>query len=166
MLSVRSDTHTADHGRRLCRPFPRQQISQVAGVAQVAIFGDQKPSIRIQVDPAKLARQRLTLEDIRSTLVPPPPMPPRARSTPTRPASRSRPTIRSLEAEPFNDVMLAYRNGAPIRVRDVGQAVAGRSTATSRPIRTTRTASSWPCSSSPAPTSSRRSTRSRRSCRS
>src|SRR6516225_5407766 len=46
-----------------------QQISQVSGVAQVSIFGDRTPSIRIQVDPAKLAATGITLEEIRSTLV-------------------------------------------------------------------------------------------------
>ena len=46
-----------------------QQISQVHGVAQVSIGGEQHPSIRIQVDPAKLASRGLTLEEVRGTLV-------------------------------------------------------------------------------------------------
>ena len=96
----------------------------MSGVAQVSIFGDRTPSIRVQVDPAKLASSGITLEDIRSTLVASTTNAAKGTiNTPTRPASRSRPTIRSSSAEPFNDVVLAYRNGAPIRVRDVGQAV-------------------------------------------
>ena len=39
------------------------------GVAQVSICGDQKPAIRIQVDPAKLAASGITLEDVRGVLV-------------------------------------------------------------------------------------------------
>ena len=69
MLSLRSDTlpvTTVDDYGDL---FLAQQISQVPGVAQVSIFGDTTPSIRIQVDPAKLASSGLTLEEIRSTLV-------------------------------------------------------------------------------------------------
>ena len=42
-----------------------QQISQIAGVAQVAIGGQQRPAIRVQVDPGKLASRGLTLEDVR-----------------------------------------------------------------------------------------------------
>jgi HAE1 family hydrophobic/amphiphilic exporter-1 len=103
--------------------FLAQQISQVPGVAQVSIFGDRTPSIRIQVDPAKLASSGVTLEEIRTALV----------SSTTNIAkgtintSTKSFTIATndqiVEAEPFNDVILAYRNGAPIRVRDVGRAV-------------------------------------------
>ena len=42
-----------------------QQISQIPGVAQVMIGGEQKPAIRVQVDPAKLPSRGLTLEDVR-----------------------------------------------------------------------------------------------------
>src|SRR4051794_36705961 len=43
-------------------------LSQVAGVAQAGIIGDQKPSIRVQVDPAKLAALGLTLEEVRTKI--------------------------------------------------------------------------------------------------
>src|SRR3954470_21093218 len=45
-----------------------QRISQITGVAQVTIGGEQKPAIRVQVDPAKLQTRGLTLEDVRSVL--------------------------------------------------------------------------------------------------
>jgi HAE1 family hydrophobic/amphiphilic exporter-1 len=45
-----------------------QQISQISGVAQVTIGGQQKPAIRIQIDPAKLVAKGLQLEDIRSQI--------------------------------------------------------------------------------------------------
>ena len=165
MLSARSDTMPLIKVDDYADIFLAQQISQMPGVAQVSIFGDQKPSIRVQVDPAKLASSGLTLEDIRSTLV-------------TSTTNSAKGAINSdkisftiaandqiIDAKKFNDVVLAYRNGAPIRVRDVGQAISARSTAPSRLIRTTRTASSLPCSSSRAPMSSIRSTTSRHSCR-
>src|SRR5205085_9988718 len=43
-----------------------QQVSQISGVAQVIIGGQQKPAIRIQVDPAKLVAKGLQMEDVRS----------------------------------------------------------------------------------------------------
>jgi multidrug efflux pump subunit AcrB len=46
-----------------------QALSKVPGVAQASIIGDQKPSIRVQVDPAKLASIGLTLEEVRAKLV-------------------------------------------------------------------------------------------------
>ena len=45
-----------------------QQISQITGVAQVIIGGEQKPAVRVQVDPAKLQTRGLTLEDVRGVL--------------------------------------------------------------------------------------------------
>jgi HAE1 family hydrophobic/amphiphilic exporter-1 len=123
LLALRSDTLPLITVDEYADLFLAQQISQVAGVAQVVIFGDRTPSIRVQVDPAKLASSGVTLEDIRSTLV--------AATT-----NAAKGTINSdkrgftiaandqiVEAGPFNDVILAYRNGAPIRVRDVGQAI-------------------------------------------
>jgi hydrophobe/amphiphile efflux-1 (HAE1) family protein len=124
LLSARSETMPLIEVDDYADRFLAQQISQVSGVAQVSIFGDLTPSIRIQVDPAKLAASGVTLEEIRSMLV----------NTTTNAAKGTINTDKVsftiavndqiLQAEPFNDVILAYRNGGPIRVRDVGQAVA------------------------------------------
>jgi hydrophobe/amphiphile efflux-1 (HAE1) family protein len=123
LLSARSDTIPLAQVDEYADLFLAQQISQVSGVAQVVIFGDRPPSIRVQVDPAKLANSNITLEEIRNTL---------ASSTAniakgTISTGRTNFTISTndqiVEAGAFNDVVLAYRNGAPIRVRDVGQAV-------------------------------------------
>ncbi len=124
LLSLRSDTIPLIKVDEYADLFLAQQISQVSGVAQVSIFGDRTPAIRIQVDPAKLANSGITLEEIRSTLV----------NSTTNIAKGTLNTATTsftiatndqiVEAGPFNDVILAYRNGAPIRVRDVGQAVA------------------------------------------
>jgi hydrophobe/amphiphile efflux-1 (HAE1) family protein len=123
MFSVRSDTvplTTVDDYGDL---FLAQQISQVSGVAQVSIFGDRQPAIRIQVDPAKLASSGITLEEVRSMLV----------SSTTNAAKGTINTDKIsftiaandqiTTAAQFNDVIIAYRNGAPIRVRDIGEAV-------------------------------------------
>src|SRR5215467_4837533 len=69
LLSVGSDTLPLTEVDDYADNFLAQQISQVSGVAQVSIFGDQKPAIRIQIDPARLAATGLTLEEIRTTLV-------------------------------------------------------------------------------------------------
>jgi HAE1 family hydrophobic/amphiphilic exporter-1 len=123
LLTLRSDTIPLTQVDEYADLFLAQQISQVAGVAQVSIFGDRTPSIRIQVDPAKLANSDLTLEDVRSVLV--------ASTTNiakgTINTDKTSFTIATndqiTDAKPFNDVVLAYRNGAPIRVSDIGQAI-------------------------------------------
>ncbi|AXK81648.1 multidrug efflux RND transporter permease subunit [Pseudolabrys taiwanensis] len=102
-----------------------QQISQISGVAQVLIGGQQKPAIRIQLDPAKLVAKGLSLEDVRTPL---------SVTTVDGPKGTVRGDTRSYtiytndqltQAKNWNDVIVAYRNGAPLRVRDIGQAVTG-----------------------------------------
>jgi hydrophobe/amphiphile efflux-1 (HAE1) family protein len=99
-----------------------QQISQIPGIALVNIDGEQKPSVRVQVDPAKIASLGLSLEDIRAML-----------STATNDSPKGYfdgPTQsftiydndQLLRAAPYNDLILAYRNGSPIKVRDIGVA--------------------------------------------
>ena len=102
-----------------------QQISQIAGVAQVIIGGQQRPAIRVQVDPAKLTARQLTLADVRAAL---------ANATTdaakgTMLGEQQSFTIAAndqlIEPEAYNKVIIDYRNNAPIRVSDVGEAVSG-----------------------------------------
>jgi HAE1 family hydrophobic/amphiphilic exporter-1 len=102
-----------------------QQISQISGVAQVFIGGQQKPAIRIQIDPAKLVAKGLSLEDVRNQI---------AITTVDSPKGNIDGDTRSytiyandqlLESKDWNDVIIAYRNGGPLRIRDIGQAVSG-----------------------------------------
>jgi multidrug efflux pump subunit AcrB len=105
--------------------FLAQQISQVRGVAQVLIGGEQHPAIRIQVDPAKLASSGLTLEDVRSMLVNATTIAAKGTLNTERTSFTIAANDQIIDAAPFEDVVLAYRNGGPIRVRDVGTAIAG-----------------------------------------
>jgi len=102
-----------------------QQISQISGVAQVIIGGQQKPSIRVQVDPAKLVAKGLSMEDIRGQI---------ALTTVDSPKGNIDGETRAytiyandqlLDSDKWNDVVIAYRNGGPLRIRDIGRAVTG-----------------------------------------
>jgi HAE1 family hydrophobic/amphiphilic exporter-1 len=124
LLSVHSDTIPLITVDDYANIFLAQQISQVNGVAQVSVFGDRPPSIRVQVDPAKLAANGLTLEEIRGTLVGATTNAAKGTINTDRISFTIAANDQIIDADKFNDVVLAYRNGAPIRVRDVGQAVA------------------------------------------
>jgi hydrophobic/amphiphilic exporter-1 (mainly G- bacteria), HAE1 family len=102
-----------------------QQISQVPGVAQVVVGGQQKPAVRVQIDPVKLAALGLQLEDVAAVI---------SNATVDAPKGSINGPLRSmtiydndqlLKAAPWNDVVIAYKNGAPVRIRDVGVAVDG-----------------------------------------
>jgi hydrophobe/amphiphile efflux-1 (HAE1) family protein len=103
--------------------FLVQQISQLSGVGQVLIFGEQKPAVRVQIDPAAIANQGLSLEDVRGVL---------ANTTTNAPkGSLNGPFLGAtidandqiLKAKDYKKVVIAYRNGAPVHVEDVGDAV-------------------------------------------
>ena len=167
LLSVHSDTMPLIDVDEYANVFLAQQISQASGVAQVSVFGDRTPSIRVQVDPAKLAANGITLEDIRGTLV-----------TATTNAAKGvintdKITFTIAANDQITDAAKLQRRraGLPQRRPDQGPRCGTGGRRTGRPdrrrlIRTTRTASSLRCSSSPAPTSLIPSTRSRRNCRS
>jgi hydrophobe/amphiphile efflux-1 (HAE1) family protein len=125
ILALHSDslpiTTVDDYGENVLS----QNISQVPGVAQVNVFGQQKPAVRIQVDPAKLASMDIGLEDLRAVI---------ANLTTDSPRGSIEGTTRTftiyandqlLSAGPWNDAIVTYKNGAPVRVRDIGQAVDG-----------------------------------------
>ncbi len=102
-----------------------QQISQISGVAQVFIGGQQKPAIRVQIDPAKLVAKGLSLEDVRNQIAITTVDSPKGNIDGTKRAYTIYANDQLLDAEQWNDVIIAYRNGAPLRIRDIGQAIAG-----------------------------------------
>jgi HAE1 family hydrophobic/amphiphilic exporter-1 len=102
-----------------------QQISQIRGVSQVSIGGEQKRAIRVQVDPARLAAMGMTLEDVRQLLVTATVDSPKGSVDGVNKAFAVYANDQLTRARDLDDVILSYRNGAPVRVRDIGQAVDG-----------------------------------------
>jgi hydrophobe/amphiphile efflux-1 (HAE1) family protein len=102
-----------------------QQLSQISGVSQVVVGGQQKPAIRIDVDPDKLANMGMTLEDVRNTLTNATVNSPKGSIDGPRQSLTIQDNDQLTEAPPYNDLILAYRNGAAVRVRDIGTARRG-----------------------------------------
>src|SRR5437868_9280833 len=102
-----------------------QQISQISGVAQVFIGGQQKPAIRVQVDPAKLVAKGLSLEDVRNQIAITTVDSPKGNIDGEKRAYTIYANDQLLNAKDWNDVIIAYRNGGPLRIRDIGRAIAG-----------------------------------------
>jgi HAE1 family hydrophobic/amphiphilic exporter-1 len=102
-----------------------QQISQIDGVGFVNIGGTQKPALRIQIDPARIAALGLSLEDVRTQLASATVNAPKGSFDGARQNFTVYDNDQILAAETWNEVIVAYRKGAPIRVRDIGRAVDG-----------------------------------------
>jgi hydrophobe/amphiphile efflux-1 (HAE1) family protein len=102
-----------------------QNISQIPGVAQVNVNGQQKPAVRIQLDPEKLASMGISLEDVRAVLTNVTTDSPKGSIDGATRTFTIYDNDQVLNAQPWNDAIITYRNGAPVRVRDVGRAVDG-----------------------------------------
>lgn len=100
-----------------------QRISQVPGVALVTIGGEQKPAVRIQIDPGKLAATGMTLEDLRGVILNATTDAAKGNLNGAQKSFTIAANDQLTAAAGYDDVILAYRNGAPIRVRDIGKAV-------------------------------------------
>ncbi|CAM5775346.1 acriflavine resistance protein B [Labrys miyagiensis] len=102
-----------------------QKLSQVPGVGLVNIGGSQHPAIRIQFDPAKLAAAGLDLETVRGALTNVSVDQPKGTLYGTARAYALQTNDQVLSTDGWNDQIIAYRNGGPIKVSDVGAAIVG-----------------------------------------
>ena len=130
ILSVSSDTAPITEVDDATENILAQQFSQIAGVSQVRVAGQQTPAIRIQIDPAKLVEKNLQLEDVRAQIADATVDSPKGAINGVRQTFTIFDNDQLVQAKPWNDVIVAYRNGAPVRIRDIGQAVAGPPTTT------------------------------------
>ena len=106
-----------------------QKLSTVPGVSESRIFGQQPYAAHVQINPGELATRGLGLEDVRNALV---------ATTLDRPKGTLEGQHQTFtldtndqlfNAAQFNNVIVAYRNGAPVRIKDVGEAIDGKQNA-------------------------------------
>ncbi|WP_424813252.1 efflux RND transporter permease subunit [Roseococcus sp. YIM B11640] len=102
-----------------------QRLSQVTGVGRVAVQGNMRPAVRIQADPRRLAAYGLSLEDIRNTVVGGNQAGPKGSLDGPRQASTVMANDQISSPSAFANLVVAWRNGAPVRLSDVGTAVDG-----------------------------------------
>ena len=125
ILAMQSDQAPITEVDNYAENLVEQQISQLPGVGQVLVGGQQTPAIRVQVDPARLASMGLTLEDVRNVLTNVTVDDPKGSIDGPNQSYTIYANDQLTVAEPYNNVIIGYRNGAPIRIRDIGRAVAG-----------------------------------------
>ncbi len=100
-----------------------QKLSQVPGVGLVGIGGQQKPAIRVQVDPEALAARGISLEDVRNVLGQANVDLPKGTLNSPRQTYTLNTNDQLLKADDYANLVIAYNNGSPVRVRDVGRAI-------------------------------------------
>jgi multidrug efflux pump len=124
-MALFSDTIPRSHLYDLCDSILGQKLAQIDGVGQVSISGGAKPAVRVDLNPNALAHYGIGLEDVRAAL---------------RTANANTPkghledqgdrwtifaTDQLLQAEQYVPLIVAYRNGAPVRLSDIAKVTEG-----------------------------------------
>jgi multidrug efflux pump len=102
-----------------------QKISQVSGVGLVSISGGQKPAVRVQANPTALASYGLSLENIRSAIAAANVDEAKGNFDGSQQAYTIGANDQLLTSESYKPLVVAYRNGAPVRLEDVATVVDG-----------------------------------------
>jgi multidrug efflux pump len=122
-LALTSDTLPLTEVDRYADDFLAPQISQLPGVGLVDFHGEQKPAVRIRIDPDALFNMGLSLEDVRSVVgVSTVNAPKGSLDGPARAVTLSA-TDQVFDSDSYKDLIVAFKNGAPIRIRDIGTVV-------------------------------------------
>ncbi len=123
VLAVTSDTVPLTTVDAYAENILFQKISQISGVGLVGIGGQQKPAIRVQVNPQALASRGISLETVRTVLGEANVDLPKGTLNSQQQTYTLNTNDQLLTPEAYNNLIIAYQNGSPVRVRDIGQAV-------------------------------------------
>ena len=124
-LSVSSDSLPLSQVDDVADSILAQKISQVTGVGLVTLNGGQKPAVRVQVDPQALAGADLSLEDIRTALIAANVNQPKGSLDGPRQDFTLATNDQLFGAKAFDPIIIAYKNGAPIRIAQIATAIDG-----------------------------------------
>jgi hydrophobe/amphiphile efflux-1 (HAE1) family protein len=100
-----------------------QKISQISGVGLVGIGGEQQPAVRVQVDPEALAARGINLEDVRTVLGQANVDLPKGTLNSPRQTFTLNTNDQLFKPDQYADLIVAYSNGSPVRIRDIGRAI-------------------------------------------
>ena len=122
-VSMRSDTMPLsaidDYAETVLAP----QISQMPGIAQVVVYGAQKFAVRVQVDPIAAAARNISLEDIRTVVAQANSNAPVGTLQGQKQAVTLIATAAMKKAADYRDVVVAYRNGAPVKLNQIARVI-------------------------------------------
>src|SRR5207302_4064657 len=102
-----------------------QKISQLTGVGLVSVSGGHRPAVRIQANLRQLAAYGLNIDDLRTTLATANVNTPKGNFDGPARAYTINANDQLRKASDYNDLVIAYRNGAPVHLSDVAAARAG-----------------------------------------
>jgi HAE1 family hydrophobic/amphiphilic exporter-1 len=124
-LSINSATLPIAQVNEYAETLIAQKLSTVSGVAQVQIFGAQKRAVRAQVDPRLLASRGIGFDEVAAAIQQGSTKLPTGTLNGDKTAYAVESTGQLDRAEGFRELTVAYRNGAPVRLGELGQVIEG-----------------------------------------
>jgi multidrug efflux pump len=124
-LALTSETLAITRVNDVADTLLAQKLSQISGVGRVVVEGGQRPAVRVQIDPARLAAYNLSLEEVRATLAKANVDMPKGSFDGVSQALSLGSNDQISDAAHYPAQVIAWRNGAPVRVADLGQVVEG-----------------------------------------
>ncbi len=124
-LALTSDSVTIDRISDAADTLLQPKLSQIDGVGKVTVQGGLRPAIRVQVDPARVAAYGLSMEDVRNAVASANVNGAKGGFDGPRQAYALGANDQLVTPAAYQDLVIAYKNAAPVRLADVGTVVAG-----------------------------------------
>lgn len=122
-LALTSDVLPLSQVNEYAETFLAQRISTISGVAQVLIYGQQKYAVRVQVDPSQLAARGVGINEVEQAIVQANVNLPTGSLYGKDRLFAVQANGQLFDAAAFRPIIVAYRNGAPIRLSEVGRVI-------------------------------------------
>ncbi len=122
-LSITSDSLPLDKVNDFADTLLAQKLSEVTGVGLVTIQGNQKPAVRVEVNPAAISALGLSLEDVRTILGQANVNAPKGSFEGPRQAFTIGSNDQIFSAGAYKPIIVAYKNGAPVRLGDIANVI-------------------------------------------
>ena len=124
-LAITSETISLRALSDIADTLLAQRLSELTGVGRVTVQGNIKPAVRIQADLARLANYGISLEELRNVIVAANVAGPKGALDGAHQSYTIAANDQITAAEAYRTIILAYRNGAPVLLKDVADIVDG-----------------------------------------
>ena len=155
VIAMTSSTHTAGQLYDLASNILQQRLSQLPGIGEVDVSGSALPAVRVEINPTAIFHYGIGLEDIRAALASANANSPKGAIEDDNAHYQIYANDQATKAAQYRDLVIAYRNGAAVKLSDVAEVVElGRGPAQRRPCQRQARRRGRRCRASPARTSS------------
>ena len=123
IIAMTSSTHTGGQLYDLASNILQQRLSQLSGVGEVDVWGSSMPAVRVEINPGAIFHYGIGLEDIRAALASANANSPKGAIEDDTARYQVYANDQATRAAQYRDLVIAYRNGAAVRLSDVAEVV-------------------------------------------